>query len=174
VKAKCLSSAANGWYCTCPGNPHSKPSESTAPPAIELTDIRLWPTDEFGISAERLRNCIRYQLDFADNDWYRTKAPITPSKMKSKKFVTKLNDDTLPGWTPETHGTHKSKSVDTSAPETDEDKDRREYSERVDIIKKFRCSHCNNNGFLCHCPTNAEDVTAFVANYVKEGSDGNQ
>lgn len=70
-------------------------------PQIELDDIRDWQEDKFGISGERLRNCIVYQLDFSRNDWYRTAAEITISKMNSQKFVSKLDADTPPKWTPE-------------------------------------------------------------------------
>lgn len=72
-------------------------SAPAAPPA--LPDIREWSEDAFGVSAERLRNCIVYVLDYRKDDWYRRDG-VTPTSMSREKFVRKLNADTPPGWTP--------------------------------------------------------------------------
>lgn len=73
---------------------------TTSAPVSNLKDIRDWSEERFGVSGERLRNCIIYQLDHSPNDWYRTQAVITPRKMESEKFVLKLDADTPVGWTP--------------------------------------------------------------------------
>ena len=74
---------------------------AAAIPSPDLADIRDWNEYRFGISGERLQNCILYQLDHSTNDWYRKKAEITLSKMNKEGFVAKLNADTPLGWTPE-------------------------------------------------------------------------
>jgi hypothetical protein len=88
------------------GQAQSEPNPTLEPVAAAiqkpgLADIRDWNEDRFGISGERLRNCILYQLDHSPNDWYRKKADITLSKMSKEGFVAKLNADTKLGWTPE-------------------------------------------------------------------------
>lgn len=83
-----------------------------ATPVKQLGDIRDWDEDRFGIPADRLRNCIIYQLDYAKDDYFR-KSEITPASMERSKFITVLNDNTPAGWTPEKHKTytHKPKAA---------------------------------------------------------------
>jgi hypothetical protein len=67
-----------------------------------MGDIREWDEERFGVSAERLRNCIVYQLDHSDDDWFDGK--ITRSSMNREGFVRKLDEDTPVGWTPDYRG----------------------------------------------------------------------
>ena len=71
-----------------------------------LDDIRDWHETKFGVSGERLRNCIIYHLDYSDREYFR-KEPITPASMNRIKFVNLLNENTPIGWTPEKHRTYK-------------------------------------------------------------------
>ena len=77
-------------------------------PVKLLGDIRDWNEEKFGIPADRLRNCIIYQLDYAKDDYFR-KSEITPASMERSKFITLLNDNTPAGWTPEKHQTYTRK-----------------------------------------------------------------
>jgi hypothetical protein len=79
-----------------------------ATPVKLLGDIRDWDEEKFGIPAERLRNCIVYQLDYAKDDYFR-KSELTPASMARSKFITLLNDNTPAGWTPEKHATYTRK-----------------------------------------------------------------
>jgi hypothetical protein len=99
----------------------------------ELADIRLWNTPAFGVSAERLRNCLNYVLDYYENNYYR-KNPPTVASMGRERFVVGLNEHTPIGWTLETHG--KSKLVKTNKVETDDERETREYRERIKQLKK--------------------------------------
>jgi hypothetical protein len=145
--------------------PHAATLQTSVAPTEGLTDIRLWNTPAFGVSAERLRNCLIYVLDFYENDYY-CKNPPTVASMGREKFITMLNENTPVGWTPETHGVRKSKPKPAGKPETDAEKSLREYDERIKRIKTFRCTHCGENGVKCKCSTNAVEVAA----YLREGT----
>jgi DNA replication protein DnaC len=87
----------------------AKASESTPSGQVEetlddLTDMRNWPLDEDrnGLSGERLRNCILYCLDYADNEFLNG-LDITKGSMESPKFISLIDSRTPPGWTPEKH-----------------------------------------------------------------------
>ena len=87
-----------------------------ATPVKLLGDIRDWDEEKSGIPAERLRNCIVYQLDYAKDDYFR-KSEITPASMERSKFITLLNDNTPAGWTPEKNSTYTRKpKAATAAP----------------------------------------------------------
>jgi hypothetical protein len=75
----------------------SVPSESSTPAKTELANIREWNTPAFGLSAERLRNCLIYVLDH--NDYYKEHPP-TLASMTREKFVQKINEETPLGWEP--------------------------------------------------------------------------
>lgn len=83
-----------------------------------LEDIRDWDEDRFNIPAERLRNCIVYQLDYAKDGYFR-KSEITPASMDREKFIALLHGNTPPGWSPETHG--KTKKLTTPSTWVSED-----------------------------------------------------
>jgi hypothetical protein len=80
--------------------PHAATPQTSVAPTEGLTDIRQWNTQAFGVSAERLRNCLTFVLDFYENDYYR-KNPPTVASMGREKFVTMLNENTPVGWTPD-------------------------------------------------------------------------
>jgi hypothetical protein len=113
----------------------SAPATSVAA-VPEMEDIRDWNEDRFGVNGERLRRCIVYQLDFAKNDWYR-KDGINLASMNREKFIAKLNGDTPVGWSPESHG-KRVKPVAANHVETEDEKEEREYYERLERIKKER------------------------------------
>jgi hypothetical protein len=69
-------------------------------PVSELTNIRDWDTPTLGFSAERLRNCLVYVLDYRKDPYYRDNPP-TIASMENETFVRKLNKDTPLGWTPD-------------------------------------------------------------------------
>lgn len=60
-----------------------------------LRDVREWNEEVDGVSAERLRNCIIFQLDVKKSNWYRMN--ITPSFIR--RNAKKLDDETPIGWT---------------------------------------------------------------------------
>jgi hypothetical protein len=61
-----------------------------------LTDIRQWHEEVNGISGERLRNCIIYQLDVRKRDfWIKNMVPAM-----IRRLAKELDDETPPGWTP--------------------------------------------------------------------------
>jgi len=64
-----------------------------------LADIREWNEDRCGVPAERLRNCIVYQLDHA-KDAYIRNSGITPASMEHANFIKLLTDCTPLGWSP--------------------------------------------------------------------------
>ena len=105
-----------------------------------LTDIRDWSEDKFGISGQRLANCIIYQLDYAKNPYIRDSG-VTVASMGREKFVTILDSNTPPGWTPENHGKRKPAKV-----ETDKDRETREYYKRIERLKQLK----NKRG-VCTC-----------------------
>lgn len=76
--------------------------ETTSPASPELSDIRTWNEDRFGLSADRIRNCLIYHLDYNPSDWLR-KDPPTVASMGRKNFIRALDKNTPPGWTPEKH-----------------------------------------------------------------------
>jgi hypothetical protein len=80
----------------------SLPSQDESVPVTSegLTDIRQWNTQAFGVSAERLRNCLTFVLDFYENDYYRRNPP-TVASMGREKFIRLLDQNTPVGWTPE-------------------------------------------------------------------------
>jgi hypothetical protein len=86
-----------------PTEPAVTSTGTAVKPTRPLNDIREWPCgeDRFGISGQRIRNCIIYQLDVLKSPWYLDKAYPTVSKLNSEVYVTKLNADTPAGWTPE-------------------------------------------------------------------------
>jgi hypothetical protein len=63
-------------------------------------DPRQWNRDYSDISAERIRHCVAYQLDFKKNRWY-LKELITADPLTREPFVKKLDSDTPKGWTPQ-------------------------------------------------------------------------
>lgn len=124
----------------------SIPSESTPSPAPSF-DIRDWDQDAFGILAHRLRNCIRYVLDYREDDYYR-KNPLTPSSMEREKFVKKLDADTPTGWEPP-----KPKTKTVCA--TDCQECRRTGTRKV--------PNPDGNGFIgvpCDCPKKQQTLKA--------------
>lgn len=84
----------------------TSPTDSTGekepeePARLVPVNIRDWPTTAFGVSAERLRNCLTFVLDFREDDYYRRNPP-TVASMSREAFVRKLVQDTPPNWTPE-------------------------------------------------------------------------
>jgi hypothetical protein len=62
-------------------------------------DPRQWNRDVAGISADRIRNCVKCQLDHNRNRWYI--ANISVATLAKESFVRKLNVDTPPDWSPE-------------------------------------------------------------------------
>jgi hypothetical protein len=82
--------------------PFAAPAKVGKAPGPQLNDIREWPDSEsrFGISGQRIRNCIIYQLDVLKSPWYSDKAFPTINKLDSEGYVNKLNADTPVGWTP--------------------------------------------------------------------------
>jgi hypothetical protein len=64
------------------------------------SELRDWNEDEFGISAERIRNCVKYQLDSKKNQWYEQN--LSSSTLQKKEFLLKLDKDTPANWTPPT------------------------------------------------------------------------
>lgn len=80
------------------GKPPTAPTPTTAtapaPEAAkdELTGIRNWNESVRGISGERLRNCVIYQLDVVKNQWYALRL--------TRKFV-RDQAERLDGDTPE-------------------------------------------------------------------------
>jgi hypothetical protein len=70
---------------------------SSSPSAVTpLKDIRDWAEEVDGVSGERLRNCIIFQLDVKKDAWYRNR--LTPAYVRVR--AKKLDDDTPLGWTP--------------------------------------------------------------------------
>jgi len=82
--------------------------EKKADDFSDFKDIREWDEDKFNIPAERLKNCIIYQLDYSKDLWYR-QTGISLASMDKENFVKKLDRETPPGWTPESHGKPKPK-----------------------------------------------------------------
>jgi hypothetical protein len=76
--------------------------ELPVPVSRGISDIRDWNESRFGISAERLRNCILYQLDRSKDSWFRERLSV--SSMNTENFVKKLDRDTPSEWTPNTYG----------------------------------------------------------------------
>jgi hypothetical protein len=74
-------------------SPASEGTAVTAP-----TDPRQWNCDVAGISAARIRSCVKYQLDHKRNRWYI--ANISEKTLSKDGFVKKLNDDTPSDWSP--------------------------------------------------------------------------
>jgi hypothetical protein len=115
----------------------------------ELGDIRDWSEDKFGISGQRLANCIIYQLDHAKNPYIRNSG-VSVASMGREKFVTMLDSNTPPGWTPENHGKRKPTKV-----ETDKDRETREYYERIHRLKELKdvegLCKCGSSDFACKC-----------------------
>jgi hypothetical protein len=74
------------------------------PESMELDNIRNWREEVDGISAERLRNCIIYQLDYAKNSFYRTALTVGYLKRVRRDIgvtgARRLHEDTPPGWMP--------------------------------------------------------------------------
>lgn len=69
----------------------------------ELDDIRKWNEPVDGISAERIRNCIIFQLDYKKSKFYREALTEGFIRRTLKSGITgarKLHEDTPPGWTP--------------------------------------------------------------------------
>lgn len=114
---------------TSPTSAPSVPPAAVAP-ATALNDIREWSEPRFGVSGDRLRNCVLYQLDHAKNDYYRDSG-ISVASMNREKFVTKLHAETPPGWTPES----VTKKTTVAVTETDAQREEREYYERIDQLK---------------------------------------
>ncbi len=82
--------------------------EVVPPPATEeFSDPRQWCRDAFGISAERIRDCVAFHLDERKNPWYL--ANLNSGSLTREKFVKKLNADTPKGWKP---GSGNSKNAD--------------------------------------------------------------
>ena len=86
--------------------PHAATPQTSVAPTEGLTDIGQWNTQAFGVSAERLRNCLIYVLDtdenghhYYNNDYYRRNPP-TVASMGREKFVCLLDKNTPQGWTP--------------------------------------------------------------------------
>lgn len=75
-------------------------------------DPREWNRDVAGISAGRIRNCVKYQLDHIRNRWYI--ANISVETLAKEGFVRKLHADTPPDWSPDKS---KSSSQTTLSPE---------------------------------------------------------
>lgn len=75
-------------------------AEETAP---VITDLRLWNEVIDGIPAERIRNCIIFQLDYKKDHWYRDNLTERYLRRMLKLGITgarKLHEDTPPGWAP--------------------------------------------------------------------------
>jgi hypothetical protein len=62
-------------------------------------DPRQWNRDVAGVPADRIRSCVRFQLDHRRNSWYVDN--ITESTLGKEAFVRKLDADTPQGWSPE-------------------------------------------------------------------------
>ena len=54
-----------------------------------------WNEDKHGFSAERIRNCIQFQLEQKKDRWFST---ISPSCLDSENYVVKLDRETPPDW----------------------------------------------------------------------------
>ncbi len=65
---------------------------------VESSDPREWSRDAFGVSAERIRSCVAYQLDFKKNSWYLVN--LTATSLTRPGMVKKLDNDTPKGWRP--------------------------------------------------------------------------
>lgn len=76
--------------------------KAAATPPDNLSDMREWPIAEerFGVSGDRLRNCLVFCIDHRKDSYYRDNPP-TVASMNREKFVRNLDKDTPPGWTPE-------------------------------------------------------------------------
>jgi hypothetical protein len=109
----------------------------------EIGDMRDWAEARHGVSGERLRNCIIYQLDHA-KDAYIRNSGITVASMRRPKFIKLLNEKTPPGWTP-----NKGKV------ETDDERETREYYERIERLKQLKdmegLCKCGSSDFACKC-----------------------
>lgn len=123
-----------GVSCSSPIErpPQSPPPPAPAPAPPELGDIREWNQDAFGVSAERLRNCLVYHLDHAKEPWFRNSG-ITVASMGREKFVTKLNANTPPGWTPASVTLTASKPAIVRTPEQQAQKD---HNDKIQRLKK--------------------------------------
>lgn len=95
---------ANGGALPASGDP-----AMTAP-----TDPRQWNREVAGISADRIRSCVKYQLDHNRNPWYI--AHISVATLAKGGFVRKLDADTPPDWSPDKSS---SSSQTTLVPEID-------------------------------------------------------
>jgi hypothetical protein len=80
-----------------PSQARSETSTASATTILpRITDIRQWNEDIDGVSAERLRNCIVYQLDVRKREyWIKNMVPAV-IRMKAHE----LDDETPPGWAP--------------------------------------------------------------------------
>lgn len=80
----------------------SAPSHAASAALANMADVRDWPDgeDRHGVSGERLRNCIVFQLDHATDSWYREKGYPTLSSLGRERYVHKIDADTPPGWHP--------------------------------------------------------------------------
>jgi hypothetical protein len=76
-------------------------ADSSAEKPTGLTGIRNWNESVAGISAERLRNCIIYQLDVKKDPWWAKN--LTRGLVRREKIALKLDEETPEDyvWTPD-------------------------------------------------------------------------
>jgi hypothetical protein len=80
-----------------PEQPAPADRVKTEPPSSP--DPRHWNRDVAGITAERIRHCVAYQLDSKKNKWYLSN--LTTAALGRDAFIAKLDADTPQGWTPD-------------------------------------------------------------------------
>jgi hypothetical protein len=95
-------------------NSGDSPASGGSASVTTPTDPREWNRDVAGISADRIRNCVKCQLDHNRNRWY--SANISVATLAKEGFVRKLNADTPPDWSPDNSN---SSTQTTLSPELD-------------------------------------------------------
>ena len=143
----------------------------------EIQDLRDWNEDVDGIPAERIRNCIIYQLDYRKNKYYKDVLTVGFIKRSlGKTGVTgarRLHEDTPPGWVvPDSDPLEKTTTVIVDGKEVEKKEYRRPknaqekeqllklaFTSRGKIIPYFipklviaKCVECNGTGYKEYFP----------------------
>jgi hypothetical protein len=130
------------------------------PEAKPLEDIRDWNEEVDGISGERLRNCIIYQLDVRKKDWWVKNMSIAHVRRNAKA----LDEETPPGWAPKSADTlivERTQRIDgedvtiyeiNRDPKNDEERQRirKRFGVNSVTIKRLTkkdCKKCNGTGY---------------------------